>query len=268
LNKSALRRQERGGIDYGSRPHFFLLRSCFGRFSSGSSRASFTTTSGFATATRIAGLLATASRLTAALLALAATEDAVQQGDAATLLYDTLRGTPAIASVLTATGGLSATTRIASLLAPTGRLSAARGIRATTVTDAFLALVATEQVQQRGPAALLDNASIVARLFATATRIRSRLATASRIGTSLVAATIAGALLADRATTQQVEQRRLAALRPARNCLHITSGLAAAAGSRIRTRRITAADLVRAAAVVVTEHSVEQIPTEALGAEA
>jgi hypothetical protein len=288
LNKSTLGRKERGGIDYGSRSNFFLRGSSLGGFGggsslgSGSSRTGFATASSLATTTRIscffatAGGFATTSGLAAALLALLATEDAIEQGDAATLLHDTL-GRTSIAAILTTTGGLNATTRITSLFATTSGLGATSRISATSVTAALLAVMPTEQVQQRGLAALLGGATdvtaLVATLFATATRISlfataSRLSPASGIRTTGVAATITSALLALRAITEEVQQRRLAAFRLARHALHVAPGLTAAAGSRIRTRCVTAADFVAAAVEIVSEHSVEQVATEALSAKA
>jgi hypothetical protein len=276
LNKSALSRKERGGIDYGSRSNFFLLGSSLGGFGSrsslGSRPAGFTAASRFATTTRIGNRFATASwlgatsGLAAALLALTATEDPIEQGDAATLLHDTL-GRTSIAAILATTGGLNATTGITSFFTATSRIGAA------SVTAALLALVPTEQVQQRGLAALLGGATDVATLFATASRI-SLLATASRLGaasgicTGGVATTITSTLFALRAITEKVQQRRLAAFRLARHALHVAPGLTAAAGSRIRNRCVTAADFVAASIEIVSEHSVEQVATEALSAKA
>lgn len=287
MNKSTLGRKERGGIDYGSRSNFFLRGSSLGGFGSGSrlgsgSRTGFTAASRFATTTRIsyffatAGGFATTSGLAAALLALTATEDAIKQGDAATLLHDTL-GRTSIAAILTTTGGLSATTRITSLLAATSGLGATSRISATSVTAALLAVMPTEQVQQRGLAALLGGATsvttLVATLFATASRISlfataSRFSPASGIRTTSIAATVTSALLALCAVTEEVQQRRLAAFRLARHALHVAPGLTATAGSRIRTRCVTAADFIAAAIEVVSEHSVEQVATEALSAKA
>ena len=70
------------------------------------------------------------------------------------------------------------------------------------------------------------------------------------------------------AATEQVQQRCLAALRLAGHALHIASSITAAAGSWIRTRCVTTAGFVAAAVVIRSEHSVEQIHPEALGAEA
>lgn len=290
MNKSALSRKERGGIDYGSRSNFFLRGSSLGGFGGGSSlgsrssRTGFATTSSLATTTRISyflaatGGFATTSGLAAALLALMATEDAIEQGDAATLLHDTL-GRTSIAAILTTTGGLSATTRITSLFATASGLGATSWIGAAAVTAVLLAVMPTEQVQQRGLAALLaasatSVATLVATLVATTSRLTSLLATASWFGatcgirTGRVAATVTSALLALRAITEEVQQRRLAAFRLARHALHVAPGLTATAGSRIRTRCVTAADFIAAAIEIVTEHSVEQIATEALSAKA
>lgn len=287
MNKSALSRKERGGIDYGSRSNFFLRGSSLGGFGSrsslggGSSLAGFTAASRFATTTRIGNRFATASwlgatsGLTAALLALTATEDPIEQGDAATLLHDTL-GRTSIAAILATTGGLGATTGITSFFTATSGLGATSRIGATSVTAALLAVMPTEQVQQRGLAALLgatDVATFVAALFATTTRISlfataSRLSAASGICTGGVATTITSTLFALRAITEKVQQRRLAAFRLARHALHVAPGLTAAAGSRIRTRCVTAADFVAAAVEIVSEHSVEQVATEALSAKA
>lgn len=289
MNKSTLGRKERGRIDYGSRSNFLRGSSLGGLISggggSGSSRSGFTATSGLTTTSRIASLLATAGRLatllattsglTASALALTATEDAIEQGDAATLLYDTL-GRTGVTALLTTASRLSAASGIASLLTATSGLGATSGLRTTGFAAALLAVVPTEQVQQRGLAALLgtapDVATLVAALLATASRlttlVASLLATASRIRTARVATAITNVLLALRAIAQEVQQRCLAAFRLARHALHVASGFAAAAGSRIRTRCVTAADFITAAVEIVSEHSVEQIPTEALSAKA
>jgi hypothetical protein len=257
LNESTLRREERGRIDYWSRSNFVLLFR-FGRLSSGrSSRsASFATASSLAAATRISGF-ATASGLAAALLfAATATEDAIQQGHAATLLYNTF------GSFATA-GGLCATARVGSF-ATTSGLCATAGICTAAVTRLLFAVMTTQQVQQRGPAALLGSATtanvttFVATFVATASRLSA--ATGIRttgIRTTGVTATVAAALLAFLASTQQVQQRCLAALGLAGHTLHIASSITAAAGAWIRNGCVTTAGFVAAAVVVRSEHSVE-----------
>jgi hypothetical protein len=273
LNESTLRRQERGGIDYGSRPHFVRLVS-FGRFGSRSSRSTrFATTtriSGFAATTRISGF-ATASGLSTAtttlLFAAAATEDAIEQGDAATLLYDALGGA-AVASRFATTGGLSATAGVLGF-ATTSGLGATAGIRTTGVTRLLSAVMTTEQVQQRATALLgRTTTGVIASIVASGFSAASRLSATSGICTTGIATAVAAVLLAFVAATQQVQQRCLAAFRLAGHALHIASSITAAAGAWIRTRCVTTAGLVAAAVVVCSEHSVEQIHPEALGAEA
>jgi hypothetical protein len=262
---------ERGGIDYGSRPYFVRLIS-FGRFGSRSSRATrFATASRLAATTRISGF-ATASGLSTAtaatLFAAAATEDAIQQGDAATLLYDALGGA-AVATIVATASGLSATAGVLGFATASG-LGATAGIRTTGVTRLLFAVMTTEQVQQRATA-LLGSATtgVITTFVATASGLSATTGICTTgICTTGIATTVAAALLAFVASTQQIQQRCLAAFRLAGHALRIASSITAAAGAWIRTGCVTTAGLVAAAVVVCSEHSVEQIHPEALGAEA
>jgi hypothetical protein len=278
LDESALGRQERGGIDYGGRSDFVFLLSLGGSSLFGFGTGAFATARGLAAASRLTaagGLSATARIGAAAILFLAAAlaEDAVKQTDAAALLA-ALR---LAAGVFATASGLGATARISRFATASGLGTAAR--ICTAVVTAFLLVVnAAEQVQQRVTAALLAAAGRVASVFATASGLGttariSRFATASGLGTTarISASGFAAiiAVLPALAAAEEVQQRCSAALGLAGHALHFAaSRLAATAGSWIRTRCVTTGRFVTAPVVIRSEHSVEQIQSEALGAEA
>ena len=179
---------------------------------------------------------------------LAATEDAIQQRTAAALLAAAT--TLAVATVVATARWINTTTGI--------RIAATGVIVAT-----FVAGMAAEEVQQ-GPAAALLTAT-VALACATIITTTGRVDPATGICRALVRAAIAG-LLAARSAAQKIQQWSSAVLGAA-TALGRATVVMAATGSGIHIRLATAG--LRGTAVVVhTEHSVEQVESEALGAQA
>jgi hypothetical protein len=276
LHETSLRRQKRGGIDNGGRPHGrlnFFFRGCFCRLiQRGGIATRLVTAARVATASWFAARIA--ARIAAGLLgAAAATENPVEQTDAA----------PRLAALLGAAGITTASGFAAGIFAAANWFAA--GIFAATLRfTAAVASAATEQQVHQRPTTLLlaavvatariaTTGGLTARIFAAATGITAGIfAAATGIAARIRTAGIATHLLL--AAAQEVHQRPPTFLLATGLAAGIAAGIHFAAttgihvAAWIRIICLTTGRLRAAPVVVHTEHSVEQVGSEALGTQA